>query len=336
MTVRDNARMKSQRVLPLLALLSLAACAGKGAGSTVESTVATLPSSTVPTTTTTVTHEAVEVAPAVAAVGLTVNRELATGDGRVRSYHLYVPSDLPTGPVPLLIALHGGTGSGTQFRRSSGFDELAEANGFLVVFPDGVGLGADGDLFRTWNGGYCCGSAMKQDVDDVGFIDALIDDIVGEYDVDASRIFAAGHSNGGIMAYRLACELSDRIVAIGLQAGSLGINECEPSQPVSVFHLHGTDDENHPIEGGVGANSISDTYFRSATYSVETSAEVMGCQEAPTDSVDATNPDLAITSWTNCSNGAEVRLVAVADAPHSWMELASTAILEFLLNHPRG
>ena len=92
------------------------------------------------------------------------------------------------------------------------------------------------------------------------------------------------------MAYRLACELSDRIVAIGLQAGSLGINECEPSQPVSVLHLHGTADENHPIEGGIGANSISDTDFRSAAYSVETAAAAMGCEVSPTDSIDATNP----------------------------------------------
>ncbi|MEQ1874435.1 MAG: PHB depolymerase family esterase [Ilumatobacteraceae bacterium] len=282
--------------------------------------------------------------------GVTIDGELETSDGRTRTYHLYVPSDLPAGPVPFLIALHGGTGSGSQFQSNSGFDELAQANGFLVVFPDGVGLGRNEDRLRTWNGGYCCGTAAKREVDDVGFIDALIDVLADEYEIDPNRIFAAGHSNGGIMAYRLACELADRIAAIGLQAGSLGIDECSPSQPVSVLHLHGTADESHPIEGGVGSNSISDTDFRSAAYSVETAAVAMECTAAPNESVDATNADVAITSWADCADGVEVRLVAVAGASHAWMghpatrlttdpyaDLdASAVILEFLLNHPRG
>lgn len=272
----------------------------------------------------------------VVSSGATLDGDLETSDGRTRTYHIYVPSALPAGPVPLLIALHGGTGSGDQFQRQSGFDDLAEQNGFIVVFPDGVGLGRNEDRLRTWNGGYCCGTAAKQAVDDVGFIDQLIDAIAAEYDVDSTRIFAAGHSNGGIMAYRLACELADRIVAIGLQAGSLGVDPCEPSQPVSVLHLHGTADENHPIEGGEGPKSIADVSFHSAAFSVETIAAALSCDAQPSESTDAASPDLAITSWTQCSDGVEVRLVAVAGAPHSWMSDASVAILEFLLNHPRG
>lgn len=336
------------RCVVVVALMSLAACAPKAESTVSSSSVAAATTAVV--TSTTVAAAPVRVLPAIRAVGETIDGELPTSDGRTRSYHLYVPSALQPGPMPLLIALHGGTGWGAQFQRNSGFDELAEANGFLVVFPDGVGIGDNADQFRTWNGGYCCGTAVKQDVDDVGFIAALIDAIVGEYDVDTSQIFAAGHSNGGIMSYRLACELSDRIVAIGLQAGSLGIDECEPSQPVSVLHLHGTADMNHPIDGGVGPNGISGTDFRSAAYSVETAAAAMGCAAEPAAATDATNPDLAITSWTQCSNGVEVRLVAVTGASHSWMghvpsnpaasaayaDLdASVVILEFLLNHPR-
>ncbi|MCE9622672.1 MAG: phospholipase [Actinomycetia bacterium] len=357
MTVRDNVRVKSLVALSLL----LVACAPEtdsisvgtnGVSTTGTSTTSTSTTSTSTTSTSTTKPvvQPIQVLPAAAAVGETVDRELTTSDGRTRTYHLYIPSALPAGAVPLLIALHGGTGWGTQFQRNSGFDELAEANGFLVVFPDGLGLGDNADQFRTWNGGYCCGTAMKQDVDDVGFINALIDAIVGEFDVDANRVFAAGHSNGGIMSYRLACELSDRIVAIGLQAGSLGIDECAPSQPVSVLHLHGTADQNHPIDGGIGSNSISDTNFHSAAYSVETAATAMGCETRPTSSSDATNPDLAVTSWVQCAGGVEVRLVAVDGATHSWMGHvasnpaaspsyagldASVVIVEFLLNHAR-
>lgn len=289
---------------------------------------------------------------AVAAVAATIDRVLLTGDGRTRTYHLYVPAALPAGPVPLLVAFHGGTGSGTQFQKQSNFDGLAEANGFIVVFPDGVGLGPNADKFRTWNAGYCCGTAAKQSVDDVAFIADLIDLITGEFEIDSDRIFAAGHSNGGIMAYRLACELSDRIVAIGLQAGSLGVDECSPSQPVSVLHIHGTADQNHPITGGIGANSISNTDFRSAMFSVTAAAAAMGCESAPATSVDVANPNLTVSSWTSCQQGAEVQLVAVFGASHAWMghpaaarELvgvpyadldASVAVLSFLLNHPRS
>ncbi len=307
MSLRDDAGVKPRIVLLAAAALLMTACAPRSSTTTVPST-------------TTVESTAV----VVKTGGTTLNRELVTSDRRTRSYHLFVPAALPTGPVPLLVALHGGTGSGTQFQRQSGFDDLAEAGGFLVVFPDGVGRGRESDRLRTWNGGYCCGTAATQNVDDVGFIDQLIDAIAAEYPVDPTRVFAAGHSNGGIMAYRLACELSDRIVAIGLQAGSLGVDECDPSQPVSILHLHGTADENHPIEGGEGPKSIADVSFNSAAYSVETTAAAMGCEPEPTDS-----------SWTQCDGGVEIRLVAVAGAPHSWMADESVVILEFLLNHPR-
>ena len=92
--------------------------------------------------------------------GETVDGQITTADGRVRTYHLYVPGGPADEPAPLLIALHGGTGSGTQFRRNSGLDALADEHGFLVVYPDGVGVGPR-DSLRTWNGGYCCGPAAR-------------------------------------------------------------------------------------------------------------------------------------------------------------------------------
>ncbi len=269
---------------------------------------------------------------------------------RVRTYELYVPTTLPDGQVPLLVALHGGTGWGKQFERNSGLDGLAEANGFLVVFPDGIGTGADGTDLRTWNAGYCCGPAAREDVDDVAFIDQLLDTIGAAYDVDPTRTFATGHSNGGMLSYRLACELSDRIVAVALQAGSLGVEPCEPTTPVSVLHLHGTADTNHPIEGGFG-RGLANVDFRSAIDSVTMVAAAGGCVGEPTVTVDATNPDLTATTWTDCDGGTEVQLVAVEGAPHAWMGHtpsnpsatpaytgldASIAVLQFLFAHPRA
>lgn len=293
----------------------------------------------------------------VPVAGRTVDGRLTTADGRERTYHLYVPgglvdasSDAPVSTVPLLIALHGGTGSGTQFRRNSGFDALADEHGFLVVYPDGVGVGPSEKL-RTWNGGYCCGPAARDDVDDVGFVRDLIDVLEAKYPIDPRRVFAAGHSNGGILSYRLACELSDRIVAVALQAGSLGVDECAPEHAVSLLHLHGAADTNHPIDGGKGTTGISGVDFHSARTSVRDFAAADGCPAEPTVETDPTNPDVTVSTWSPCNDGSEVEFVEVAGARHAWMGHASevprltgeayegldasVVVVEFLLAHPR-
>ena len=195
----------------------------------------------------------------------TTDGTLRTPDGRVRTYHVYVPSTVVAGAggaaVPLLVALHGGTGWGTQFERNSGFDGLAEANRFIVVYPDGIGIGANGTDLRTWNGGDCCGPAARQKVDDVGFIRLLIARLRSQYRIDPAHVVATGHSNGGILAYRLACELSDEIAAIGVQSAALEVNACRPSHPVSALQIHGSADQNIPINGGLGPKAISGVAF---------------------------------------------------------------------------
>lgn len=321
------------------------------ADSTVPDT--STPDTSIPDTTmvdTTSPAGPVTIKPAVAPIGEHLAAAITTPDGRVRTYELYVPTTLPEGPVPLVVALHGGTGWGKQFERNSGLDGLAEANGFLVVFPDGVGAGPTESDRRTWNAGYCCGAAARENVDDVAFIDQLLDTIGAEYDVDPSRTFATGHSNGGMLSYRLACELSDRFAAVALQAGSLGVEPCEPELPVSLLHIHGTADTNHPIDGGFG-DGLANVDFRSANESVTLVARADGCEGNAIVAVDAVNLDLMATFWNDCDAGAVVELVTVAGASHAWMghtpsnpaatpaymELdASVTVLQFLFEHPRA
>jgi len=258
-------------------------------------------------------------APATGRTGRTVEGDVRTPDGRSRHYRLYVPPSLPTGQrVPLLVALHGGLGTSEQFQTNSGFDALAEANGFIVVYLDGIGALPGGRGPQTWNGGYCCGAAADKNIDDVGFVRQLVDTIVAAQPVDPARVVAAGHSNGAILAYRLACELSDRIAAIGVQAGSLGIDACTPSRPVAVFHLHGTADTNHPIDGGAGTG-LAGVAFRSARAAVDTVAAADGCATTPTPATTPGNPDLATLTWEACRAGTTVRLVVVTGATHAWM-----------------
>jgi polyhydroxybutyrate depolymerase len=291
----------------------------------------------------------------VPALGSVTDSTVSTADGRTRHYRLYVPSSLAAGGrAPLLVALHGGFGSSEQFAAQSGFDELAEANGFIVVYPDGISARPDGSGPQTWNGGYCCGPAVREDVDDVGFIRQLLDTLAADLPIDPARVVAVGHSNGAILAYRLACELSDRIVGIGVQAGSLGVDACTPSQAVSVIHLHGTADTNTPIDGGIGSG-FAGVEFRPARAAVEAMAAVDGCNGEPGSSTDPSNPDLTVTTWSGCGGGAEVRYVVVDGATHAWMGRpaasaaatslagepysnldASRATWSFLAAHPRA
>ncbi|CAN0175066.1 unnamed protein product, partial [Phaeothamnion confervicola] len=203
--------------------------------------------------------------------------------------------------------------------RNSGVGGLAQANGFIVVYPDGVGNGPNADQQRTWNGGACCGIAARTNVDDVAFIDQLITQLEADFPIDADRVFAAGHSNGGILAYRLACELPDRIASIGVQSSALEIDACTPDQPVSAIHIHGAADQNLPIDGGVGPNALSGVDFNKPLEGATALAAADGCDAAPTTTTDATNADLMIHLWSPCAAGTEVVFVEVAGAGHAWM-----------------
>ncbi len=293
--------------------------------------------------------------PPVEPTAQTVEGTLRTADGRDRTYRVYVPSSAKPGePVPLLVAMHGGLGSASQFEENSGFDGVAEANGFIVVYPDGVGSAIKDDLGQTWNGGDCCGPAMNQNVDDVAFLRQLVGQMQQTYTIDADRVYAAGHSNGGIMAYRLACEASDVFAAVGLQASALELDTCAPSKPVSLIHIHGTADRNLPIDGGEG-QGVSGVTFNPPIDGVRTIARADGCPAEPIASADPANTDVMIDTWQPCADGTEVQFVKVAGATHAWMGgqgpqrpaqralvgeaydrySSSPAIWAFLAAHPR-
>lgn len=243
-------------------------------------------------------------------------RETRTEDGRARTWRLYVPASLPVGvPAPIVVALHGGMGWADQFIKGSHWLEVAEEGAFILIAPDGVGLGPR--RAQTWNGGdgYCCGPAMTQGVDDVGFLESIVEEVASEIEVDRSRVFASGHSNGGIMAYRLACDASSTFVAIGVVAGSLGVEDCDPDRPVSVLHIHGTADENHPFEGGIGPKSVQSNEFNPVMAGVEKWVSLDGC--APDPRVERSGA-VETTAWLGCRAGTRIELVLIDKAPHAW------------------
>ena len=272
---------------------------------------------------------------------LTTEHSVTTPDGRTRTYRLVVPSSHAR-PAPLLVALHGGLGSGAQFARSSGFDALASANSFIVAYPDGVGRAPDGSGgVRTWNGGRCCGAAAAHNVDDVAFIRLLVADVESKYPVDAHRVYASGHSNGGIMALRLACEAADLFAGVGVQSATLEIEGCVPRKPVSVLQIHGSADTNIPIDGGWGSG-LAGIAFSPPRQAASTVAAAQGCTRAPTVTVPTDHPHQRLSQWKGCAGNAAVTFIEVAGADHAWMGKsphqdidASAAIWSFLAAHPR-
>ena len=258
---------------------------------------------------------------------------LTTPGGDTRTYYVYVPPALPAATeVPLLIALHGGMGSARQFAEQSGFDALAAQHGFVVAYPEGTDLA--GPLGGVWNGGVCCGKAqaIRDNVDDVGFIGALIDELIAELPIDEHRVYATGHSNGALLSYRLACELSDRIAAVAVQAGTLGIDTCAPGRGVALLHVHGTDDASLPISGGRG-EGVSGTDFPSPREGVRRYAAAAGCA-GETLQRDTGNPDLLRRRFDGCRDGAVVEMVEVDGASHAWMGRPSTRASRLVAGEP--
>ncbi|OGO09308.1 MAG: hypothetical protein A3K46_05745 [Chloroflexi bacterium RBG_13_60_9] len=234
--------------------------------------------------------------------------------GIKRSYLLYVPEKIKINtPVPVVLVFHGGGGRPDNMPRITGFTDRAEAEGFVVVYPRGTSR-LDFIPMYTWNGGLCCGFSQQEAVDDVGFIRALLDDLESVVSVDPRRIYATGLSNGAILSYRLACELADRIAAVGPVAGTQNIAECHPSRPVSVIHFHGTADPNEPYEGGRGSGP-SGVSFAPVKDTIGFWVQADGCPETAVR--EETGPVLR-EIYGPCRGGSAVELNTIAGGGHSW------------------
>ena len=237
-----------------------------------------------------------------------------THAGLERTYILHVPSSYDESqPTPLLLSFHGGGGNAENQRRVSGFNELSDENGFIVAYPNGTGRLEDTIL--TWNGGNCCGYAVANNVDDVGFIRALVAELQSQYNIDPKRIYASGFSNGGIMSYRLACDAADIFAAIAPVSGTQNYDPCEPSEPVSVIHIHGTDDTHLPYNGGKGDDSLTQVDYKSVDESIDFWLNFNLCYLTPqTETFD----DVQHETYSGSANNVGVELYAIIGGKHAW------------------
>lgn len=241
-------------------------------------------------------------------------------DGRTRSYIVHIPPNHDSKrPAPVVLAFHGGGSNAEQMARFCGLSEKADQKGFIVVYPNGTGRL---ERMLTWIGGSCCAYAVWNNVDDVGFTRSFLDDLATVVNVDSRRVFATGISNGGILCYRLASELSDRIAAIAPVAGTMGTATCEPKRPVSVMHFHGTDDQFVPFGGGKGPRSLTQTEFFSVEHTIQAWVKADGCPKTPAVADEPAKADDGTTvqrkTYGPGRDGAEVVLFVIKGGGHTW------------------
>ncbi len=178
--------------------------------------------------------------------GMTGDHEywIETGGTR-RRYLLHVPPTYQAGiPMPLVIAMHGGGGNAENTVSTFQLNPVADQHGFLVAYPEGSGsVMVFGKVSGSWNAGGCCGEAALRQTDDVGFISTMLDAIESSYGIDPKRVFATGFSNGSMMSYKLAVDMSDRIAAIAPIAGqAMILSWSHLTRSVPTLHIHGTAD----------------------------------------------------------------------------------------------
>lgn len=233
-------------------------------------------------------------------------------DGLSRSYILYVPQTYTPGePAPLIINLHGYTSNAFEQMNYGDFREISDTAGFLIVHPQGT-VDAFGNTH--WNVNW----AGAGTVDDVSFIEALIDSLSAEYSINNEQVFSTGMSNGGFMSYKLACELSNRIAAIASVTGSMNVNQtssCSPQHPMPVMEIHGTADGVVPYNG----NFLFETTENTIDYWVN----VNQCNSAP---VVTQIPNTVLSDSTTVEhyvyasglNGVEVEHYKIFNGGHTW------------------
>lgn len=238
-----------------------------------------------------------------------------TVDGRLRTYLLNLPpgyyeSDTT---LPLVIGLHGTGGSAEQFERDYGFTHKANHAGFIIVCPEGVrSTGILG--LRTWNAGTCCDFAWEQGVDDLKYIRTLLDQLVAGYKINPKKVYVTGMSNGGMLTYRLAHEMADRIAAVATVSATMVLPApLVASRPLPVLHIHSIQDTKVPYTGGIG---IGGYYFPPVDSVHRVWAQHNGCIAGPTVITD--DARYKLTEWSGCPAGAIIRCYLTKDGGHAW------------------
>jgi len=245
--------------------------------------------------------------------------------GAKRNYWLHIPANYdPQKETPLVVVVHGAFSTARKMEKESGFSEVADQEGFLVAYPSGA-YGLFG-LFQHWNAGHCCGKAVNDNIDDVGFLDTVIDDISQRFLVDSKRIYMVGFSNGGMLTYRFAAERTNRLAAAATLAAALGGRPSSkspwwkispPSEPLPMIIFHARDDEIVPYYGGISPRKGGERKYISVAESVDFWIENNHCRKEAIEQR-LYGGRVTRTSWADSQGENEVILYSIDNWGHKW------------------
>jgi polyhydroxybutyrate depolymerase len=246
--------------------------------------------------------------------------------GLGRSYIVHVPPQASSAkPLPVILNFHGAGSNAVQEERYSGMDATADRDGFVAVYPNGTGRGTRA---LTWNAGGCCAYAMRNKIDDVGFTKALLDDLASRVHIDRTRVYATGISNGGMMAFRLGVEASDRIAAIAPVEGALMVETSGPARPMPLMLFNSVDDRYVPYGGRFGRLGriahvtpyppVDEEIARWRGFDgCPAAAQVGPVLKGAQGSADADNSATRY-EWGPCAGGSKIVLWKLAGSGHVW------------------
>lgn len=256
-----------------------------------------------------------------------------------REVEVQVPTGYdPEQPAPLVILLHGFGVDGPVQNAYFKLGEVADDNGMLAVFPSGT-ENSEGERF--WNATDACCAPEGSDIDDAGYLLDVIDTVRADYAVDPKQIFLVGHSNGGFMSFRMACDHADVIAAIVTLAASTTEDpaDCTPSEPVSTLQIHGTGDETISYTG----DDIRGRDYPGALETLERWADLNGCGPAPDEPAPEPRTIIqdaepaTVISYSDCDPGGHAELWTAPGGAHipAITPDFSSQVVEFLLAHPK-
>lgn len=240
-----------------------------------------------------------------------------------RTYNIHLPTGYSSSNrYPLILGFHGGQQAGRTdigwqaLPTQSRLTEKADKEGFIIVYPEGKEYSTG----RSWNAGNCCPPSASKDVDDIRFIDKLLNTLIDNYSIDSNRIYATGTSNGGMFCYRLACELSHRIAAIAPNAASHMMQPCNPTLPISIISFNSKIDPIVLYKGGNGPAEVpflKDVYFPSQDSNLSVWKNINQCLKIDT-VINGGNKNVDFIKVNDCKCNVEILHYATTDGGHSW------------------
>lgn len=255
--------------------------------------------------------------PAASSTEASVGERIAVRSGGLdRSYLVRVPERERGERLPVVIALHGVGGNAQDFEDWTRITDSVDKDRFIAVYPDGSLLRDDR---QVWNAGGCCTSAGSRPANDVAFLTGILDALPA-YGGDPSRVYVTGFSNGGMMTYRLACEVGNRIAGIAVVAGALNVTSCPTMNPMPVVIIHGTADDTVPYAGGTAPTAqelgIQGVPNASVSDAVKFWAGRDGC--APTGRT-TTSGSVHHERFTQCTaTGSRMDVYTIDGGTHTW------------------